>query len=443
MRATSRHRRHRARAYQRPRRPHVFDPARDGGHPPSWRRTSPVASCRACSPATAGGAASSAPSAPTSLTHLLKSGPAAPDFYAYDVNALPTPVTRFAARGPRAAAVHLDGADRGAARDGRPTGRCADIRGIRTLSRAELSGAALQPESKRSPMRVKEGEERKLSPASCRASPMSPPTAWDACANPDPAPFNPFIAHAFLTALEAVRLGRRAPTGWTPQHLALERRWRRRRRLRAAAISSRTARASTCSTTPGPTPTRRPAGAIIRSCRSPCRSRRCRARGCWRGQVRTRPRREACSPRRRCAWCERFGLVGAHITFLTEGEWQRLGQRGFLQRTDQQFHWRNEGYATFEDFLGSLASRKRKAMRKEREQALSGDLTIEWVTGRDIKEAHWDAFFAFYMDTGSRKWGRPYLNRRVLLAARRGHARALPAGHGQARHAARSPARST
>ena len=86
--------------------------------------------------------------------------------------------------------------------------------------------------------------------------------------------------------------------------------------------------------------------------------------------------------------------------------------RGFLQRTDQQFHWSNAGYGTFDDFLASLASRKRKAVRKERAEAVATGLTIEWVRGRDITEAHWDAFFAFYMDTGSRKWGRPYLNRK-------------------------------
>ena len=78
----------------------------------------------------------------------------------------------------------------------------------------------------------------------------------------------------------------------------------------------------------------------------------------------------------------------------------RSARQGYLQRTDQQFHWRNEGYTSFEEFLGDLASRKRKAVRKEREQALSGDLVIERISGADIKEKHWDAFFDFYMDTG-------------------------------------------
>jgi predicted N-acyltransferase len=110
----------------------------------------------------------------------------------------------------------------------------------------------------------------------------------------------------------------------------------------------------------------------------------------------------------------RNSISGAHITFLTHGEWVRLGEMGFLKRTDQQFHWHNAGYTSFDDFLGSLASRKRKAVRKEREQALNGGLTVDWVRGKDITEAHWDAFFEFYMNTGSRKWGRPYLNRKFF-----------------------------
>src|SRR5262249_44490047 len=76
-----------------------------------------------------------------------------------------------------------------------------------------------------------------------------------------------------------------------------------------------------------------------------------------------------------------------------------------------QYHWHNQGYQSFDSFLGALSSRKRKAMRKEREQALASGIEIEWVTGSRITEAHWDAFFEFYMDTGSRKWGTPYLNR--------------------------------
>ena len=104
-------------------------------------------------------------------------------------------------------------------------------------------------------------------------------------------------------------------------------------------------------------------------------------------------------------------LSSAHVTFLTEPEWRGLGERGFLQRTDQQFHWENAGYASFDDFLGHLASRKRKTIRRERKEALEPGIEVRWLTGSDLTEAAWDAFFAFYMDTGSRKWGRPYLTR--------------------------------
>jgi predicted N-acyltransferase len=105
------------------------------------------------------------------------------------------------------------------------------------------------------------------------------------------------------------------------------------------------------------------------------------------------------------------GLSSAHVTFLTKAEWDLLGARGYLQRTDQQFHWENAGYATFEDFLAALNSRKRKTIRRERKEAVGPGITLHWLTGADLTEAVWDAFFAFYMDTGSRKWGRPYLTR--------------------------------
>jgi predicted N-acyltransferase len=104
-------------------------------------------------------------------------------------------------------------------------------------------------------------------------------------------------------------------------------------------------------------------------------------------------------------------LSSAHVTFLTEQEWRSLGKRGFLQRTDQQFHWENAGYTSFDDFLNRLASRKRKTIKRERKEALSAGIEACWLTGSDLTEAVWDAFFSFYMETGSRKWGRPYLTR--------------------------------
>jgi predicted N-acyltransferase len=101
----------------------------------------------------------------------------------------------------------------------------------------------------------------------------------------------------------------------------------------------------------------------------------------------------------------------AHLTFLTEPEWRLLGAHGFLQRTDQQFHWDNGGYRTFDEFLAALASRKRKAIKRERRDAIPAGITVHWLTGSDLTEAAWDAFYSFYMETGSRKWGRPYLTR--------------------------------
>lgn len=102
-----------------------------------------------------------------------------------------------------------------------------------------------------------------------------------------------------------------------------------------------------------------------------------------------------------------------HMNFLDEATAQTLGATGMLHRTDQQFHWRNDGYDNFDGFLAALSSAKRKTLRKERAKAQEG-LTFVHVTGADITQAHWDAFFAFYLDTGSRKWGSPYLNRQTF-----------------------------
>ena len=111
------------------------------------------------------------------------------------------------------------------------------------------------------------------------------------------------------------------------------------------------------------------------------------------------------------ALCDATKASSAHVTFAREAEWKFLAGHGFLQRNDQQFHWHNQGYGGFEDFLATLNSRHRKAIRRERREALASGITIHALTGSDITEEAWDAFFDFYMDTGSRKWGRPYLTR--------------------------------
>jgi predicted N-acyltransferase len=108
---------------------------------------------------------------------------------------------------------------------------------------------------------------------------------------------------------------------------------------------------------------------------------------------------------------EKTRASSIHVTFAEEPEWRALGSAGFLLRTHQQFHFLNRGYADFEGFLNDLASRKRKMIRRERKEALANGVEIEALTGPAITEKHWDAFFRFYMDTGARKWGTPYLTR--------------------------------
>ena len=132
--------------------------------------------------------------------------------------------------------------------------------------------------------------------------------------------------------------------------------------------------------------------------------------------------------------CERYGASGLGINFLTEDEWRWAGVHGMGLREGQQYHWENRGYADFEAFLGALSSGRRKTIRRERRDA-QAEAEIHALTGEAITEEHWDAFFGFYMDTGSRKWGRPYLTRpffsmlgermadRVLLVMAKRHGR--------------------
>jgi predicted N-acyltransferase len=108
---------------------------------------------------------------------------------------------------------------------------------------------------------------------------------------------------------------------------------------------------------------------------------------------------------------KQIGASSLHVTFLTREEWQAAGRCGYLLRTGQQFHWENPGYASFDEFLGELSSAKRKNLRKERASVRDAGVSFDWLTGGDITEAHWDQFFDFYMDTGGRKWGTPYLTR--------------------------------
>ena len=110
------------------------------------------------------------------------------------------------------------------------------------------------------------------------------------------------------------------------------------------------------------------------------------------------------------ALSDRLGVSSLHVNFPTGEEWAAMCAAGLLLRQDMQFIWRNRGYRTFDDFLAELSSNRRKTIRRERREAQAG-LEIRILTGDAIETAHWDAFFAFYMDTGARKWGRPYLTR--------------------------------
>ena len=240
------------------------------------------------------------------------------------------------------------------------------------------------------------------------------PDAWDACAGEG----NPFVSHAFLSALEDS--GSAGPrTGWLPRHAALrdaaggllavapmyakshsygeyvfDHGWANALERAGGDYYPKLQVAVPFSPVPGPRLLVRPgtgvphatlAGALAQACRE-------------------------------------LGLSSVHVTFCTEPEWDALGQCGWLQRLGMQFHWENEGYAGFEDFLGALASRKRKVLRRERRDANAAGLTFQALSGTDLRERHWDAFYRFYTSTVDRKWGSAYLTRRFfsLLGERLG-----------------------
>ncbi|MDP2123530.1 MAG: GNAT family N-acetyltransferase [Parvibaculum sp.] len=233
--------------------------------------------------------------------------------------------------------------------------------------------------------------------------------AWDACANPPGEPANPFVSHAFLSALEESGSATRR-TGWLSQHLLLE---DDRGRLAGAMplyLKSHSRGeyvfdhgwANALENAGGRYYPKLQASVPFTPAAGP------------RLLVPPGPGREAVEDALAAGAVElaaRLGVSSLHVTFLAERQWDRLAHLGFLQRTDQQFHWHNRGYGSFDDFLADLSSRKRKMIRKERERARENGVAVEWVTGADITEDHWDAFFAFYMDTGARKWGSPYLSR--------------------------------
>ena len=245
-----------------------------------------------------------------------------------------------------------------------------------------------------------------------------PASEWDACARGADSrgnaarPDNPFISHAFLHALEESGSATRA-TGWLPQHLVLEDGAGGISACMPCYLKSHSygeyvfdhAWADAYERAGGSYYPKRQAAVPF----TPVTGRRLLVRE---GPDRTE--REALLLRAAATLTDRLDASSLHVTFPTREEWELAGSLGFLQRNDQQFHWQNEGYESFEDFLAALASRKRKAIRGERKRVLEGGIEIERVTGSDLTEAHWEAFFAFYMDTSSRKWGSPYLTRQFF-----------------------------
>jgi uncharacterized protein len=117
-------------------------------------------------------------------------------------------------------------------------------------------------------------------------------------------------------------------------------------------------------------------------------------------------------------YADERGISSVHATFVPEAEAQLAEREGWLRRADTQYHWHNHGFGSFDEYLETMSSRHRKVTRRERRDAVEG-LEIRWLTGSDLTEGVWDAFFEFYEDTGSRKWGHPYLNRKFfsLLSA--------------------------
>jgi predicted N-acyltransferase len=244
-----------------------------------------------------------------------------------------------------------------------------------------------------------------------------PAAAWDACAGPD----NPFLSHAFLAALEESGSAT-AKTGWLPQHLALEEAGGRL--LGVAPLYLKGHSYGEYVFDHGWADAYERAGGRYYpklQCAvpfTPVTGPRLLIHHAVGTQAGGAVADALVSGMLELA--RRHKVSSLHITFPTEGEWQRLGEAGFLQRMGQQFHWENQGYASFDDFLAALSSRKRKTIRKEREGALAGGIEIHTLTGAAIEKRHWDAFFRFYISTSDRKWGSPYLTREFfdLIGAR-------------------------
>ncbi len=227
---------------------------------------------------------------------------------------------------------------------------------------------------------------------------------WDACAGDD----DPFIGHAFLGALEASGSAKPA-TGWMAQHLTIED--EAGALLACAPLYLKDNSYGEYVFDWGWADAyQRAGGSYYPKLQSavpfiPATGRRLLVRpgapaslahALASGMVRL---------------AERLGVSSVHVTFPTEAEWRDLGEAGYLLRLGRQFHWENRGYETFDDFLATLTSRKRKAIRKERRAVAESGVAVKALNGDAIEERHWDAFYQFYLNTTDRKWGPSYLTR--------------------------------
>lgn len=242
------------------------------------------------------------------------------------------------------------------------------------------------------------------------------PAEWDACAGrstgPDAGPDNPFIAHGFLSALEDSG-SVAADTGWLPRHLAV--RDDDGRLVAAAPLYVKSHSYGEYVFDWGWADAYERAGGryypklLCAVPFTPVTGRRLLVRPDLPGTFADGLADTLAEAMATLA--RRLGASSVHVNFPTESEWRRLGGRGYLMRQGQQFHWSNHGYRDFDDFLAALSSRKRKAIRKERRAVAGHGLDIGALTGAEITESHWDAFFRFYRATSDKKWGPSYLTR--------------------------------
>ena len=235
--------------------------------------------------------------------------------------------------------------------------------------------------------------------------------AWDACANPAGCAYDPFLSFTFLDALEKSESAVPS-TGWAPYHLSLQKEDESGGVLGVVPMYLKNHSSGEYVFDYSWAEAFQHAGGKyypklqISVPFTPATGRRLLTRG---GENREQVEKYLSGGVMQVA--EQMEVSSVHVTFAEKTQWDHMGELGFLQRTHKQFHWQNQGYESFDDFLKALSSKKRKNIRRERRGALDNDISIELLTGSDIYEYHWDAFYQFYVDTGNRKWGTPYLTR--------------------------------